>query len=203
VSDMTTNDIVNTDFDFLKRDFIELKRLHGTFQALLDEVDKKKPQSEDILTLSAPLFFKDVLNCYYELIILRCARLLDPARQGRNTNITFNTLLDHVRVCSQTDFLEMNGVLEKMKSLEVIKSSRNKGIAHLDYDSNVGLGSLLYPSVDEISLFMAFGECFIRFFERFTGSEVWNYEVVVERPELILFEKLNFAQLYIEEHLND
>ncbi len=98
-------------------------------------VGEDGPETQRVLRATAPRFFDDLHKWLRDLYFLYCARLLDPARQGSNRNLTvefFVMELKKLDIDDQTS-ADLNNLKSRLDAYrDVIVDPRRKLIAHRD-----------------------------------------------------------------------
>ena len=118
------------------------KYLSGVF---LDEPGERK---WTVLSSAAPHFFDLTFHLFYDHILLKSAKLVDPEKSRSDENLSIANLLSKIPRISQNSKDEIYSNLEAIKfKISSIKAHRNKRIAHNDLKTKLRSNSL--PQVQE------------------------------------------------------
>lgn len=100
----------------------------------LFEIDQKQ---RDLLSSVAPYCFGDLNNILHQYALLQFAKLTDPAKTGRNYNLTTNYILTEIRWPDEVRLrlTEVNSRL--MGFRKYIEEARSKRIAHTDLNAQL------------------------------------------------------------------
>lgn len=80
----------------------------------------------------AMIFFSDFYKMLLELLVLRIARLYDPAEQNEYENFSFEKLLSFITDSNKK--IELEAIQKELKTkIGYLKHLRHKAIAHLDF----------------------------------------------------------------------
>ncbi|MGY5774473.1 AbiU2 domain-containing protein [Vibrio antiquarius] len=104
--------------------------------------------SQEILNGTGVLVFSRFQSCLLDSIYLAISRLLDPANNRKNKNLSFNLLITDLNLSEDS---EISGLLEKVKGTfkdSRIKEYRNKVLSHNDYRSHSKV--VFYPFNTEL-----------------------------------------------------
>ena len=116
-------------FALLSRQLVELHFVWQQYRQLYADT----PDTVDLLNRTAGLFFRIVQGQLWDSVLLGICRITDPAKQGKNKNLTVWSLHDlitdaglqvEVHKCCQAAY----------DASELARSHRNKRIAHQDHD---------------------------------------------------------------------
>ena len=91
-----------------------------------------KKENEEVL-YNFPIFFARIQILMLDYLTLGISRLLDPYKQGRNKNLTLETLIEKL-TNDEFDNKAQKCILEDLrKEANILRKKRNKYLAHLDY----------------------------------------------------------------------
>lgn len=133
-------------FDAIKFEVISLN-LHWKYLSgvLLDEPGQRK---WEILSSTAPIFFDLTLHLFYDHILLKSAKLVDPDKTRNDENLSIANLLLKMPTISCEAWSKVNATFDLLKSnISSIKVHRNKRIAHNDLQTALKTQSL--PQIQE------------------------------------------------------
>ena len=102
----------------------------------LFEVDK---QRLDFYSDLAPLFFGDINRILIEQLIMQTCKITDPAKTGRNYNLTKNYVVEEI---SWPDAVrdELRQINTRLMSFrKYVEPARSKRIAHIDLHAQIGI----------------------------------------------------------------
>jgi hypothetical protein len=115
----------------------------------------------EMLNEIAPNFFLQVNRMYYDKFILSISRLLDPAVQSKNENLSMFQLLDIAKESNYPNLIELeNKLLDIKEKANGMLKLRNKIIAHRDLPHSINNDlevEIDYEKIKEIFSVMA--EC--------------------------------------------
>jgi hypothetical protein len=105
----------------------------------------------EVMDRTAPHFFGMLSHLLIDNIYLTISRLLDPVQQGRNTNLTIETLINN-----NLSDPQKTSALSELSSIRVMfgngREIRNKLIAHPDYQMVYGYPKNITPvPIDELN----------------------------------------------------
>jgi len=126
----------------------------------LNEFDTLFPENEmqlEIYNEIAPNFFIQLNKMYFDKFILSISRLLDPAEQARNENISIFQLL---KIADESNYFEIEKLkiqIEEIKTdAQDIRTLRSKFIAHRDIShSEISIGAIEFEKIKELFAKMA------------------------------------------------
>jgi hypothetical protein len=133
---------IATLFGALERHVVGVHKIWYTFEHLYE-----RDENRALLNDFAPEFFRQMEYILVENLILRIARLLDPATSAKHKNCSLARLREDL--ASVIDFnarVLLGIVLHRTKTLAVpLLDLRHKVIAHSEYTRAVAPGDLLFP----------------------------------------------------------
>jgi hypothetical protein len=156
--------------------WIIFRQLYGTSAKRIELLDK-----------SAPVLFFILQNVLGDEIQLSLSKLADPAKTGKNRNLTLETLLDEIKAASPHDIIaELEDDLATFRHMcGNITLRRNKFIAHFDHDTVIKDQAIAVPGASrkEISEALAVAARFMNRIEaRFTDSTTAYDEFIFFPP---------------------
>ena len=107
---------------------IWLRTCFNTFDALFQQEHRPK----DLLQRTAPLFFNELNHVLLEYCRLQACKLTDPAGSWGRESLTVCNLNAHLQREGLMNQPIENAAAGLMRYRQLVKDSRNKGIAHLD-----------------------------------------------------------------------
>ena len=154
--------------------------------AMISELVKNQEQ-RSLLQSTGGYFFIEAHTVFANDVILRLSRLTDPARQGRQENLSLYALLDDISCPTLKS--EIEDLIEKAKAqIAPLKEHRHKRIAHFDLDvalknPNFSLQPISSDSMDKA--LVAVGDVLEQLREGYTGTSRVNLWVPVQTiPEI-------------------
>ena len=137
------------------------------------------PDHFNIFNEIDPKFFLKVQSLFNERICMFLCRLGDPAKQGRNTNLTLESLLD---ISAETDASVKTSLEPLLKdfraSTKKFRELRNKYYGHYDRESELGTTRALFSRSEVETALRALRE-FMNGFRLHFGESRMMYEYVV------------------------
>lgn len=118
--------------------------LHGV---LLDDFG---PRKTPILRAADPFFFSEAMYLFHDSILLISARLLDPAKDRKNENLSFLNFIDKATISASDRDCAESRCVKIADELSAIRIHRNKRIGHNDLNTKIGVNSLPRLEVDEV-----------------------------------------------------
>ncbi|EHR7165243.1 hypothetical protein KUK86_004637 [Vibrio parahaemolyticus] len=91
--------------------------------------------SQEILNGTGSLVFSRFQSCLLDNIYLSISRLLDPAQNRKDKNLSFNLLATELNLLEEPKISELLKQIEGMFRDSKIKEYRNKVLSHNDYRS--------------------------------------------------------------------
>lgn len=149
--------------------------------AMISELVKNQEQ-RSLLQSTGGYFFIEAHRVFANDVILRLSRLTDPARQGRQENLSLYALLDDIS--DPTLKSKIKNLIEEAKAkIAPLKEHRHKRIAHFDLqvalkNPNFSLQPISNQSVDEA--LAAVGDVLEHLRARYTGTSRVNLWVPVQ-----------------------
>ena len=133
-------------FDAISDEVISLnihwKYLSGVF---LDEPGERK---WEVLSSTAPQFFGLTLHLFYDHILLKSAKLVDPEKSRSDENLSIANLLSKIPSISHEAQVKIDTTFDTLKTnISSIKAHRNKRIAHNDLKTKLKTSTL--PKIQE------------------------------------------------------
>lgn len=128
---------VTKEFDAVTTQILWVQRYLQELYAIDGNSPEFTPKRRDI----APDFFRMLSGLLYDAAILGVARLLDPAKQRGNNNMSLEAA---IQACSWLDDSTKDRRADQLRRLRAkepakdIVEARNKLLAHADFDSVVG-----------------------------------------------------------------
>lgn len=112
---------------------------------LLDAPGERK---WDVLSSTAPQFFDLTLHLFYDHILLKSAKLVDPEKIRGDENLSIANLLSKIPNISHEVQAKIDATFGTLKTnISSIKTHRNKRIAHNDLNTKLKNSSL--PQIQE------------------------------------------------------
>lgn len=124
----------NKEFEAITTQILWMQRYLQELYAIDDNSPKFTQEYRDI----APEFFRMLSGLLYDAAILGVARLLDPAKQRGNNNMSMEAA---IQACNWLDNSTKDKCADQLQKLRVSKpaknivEARNKLLAHADFDS--------------------------------------------------------------------
>ena len=133
-------------FDVISSEVISLnlhwKYLSGMF------LDGSGERKWEVLSSTAPQFFDLTLHLFYDHILLKSAKLVDPEKSRSDENLSLANLLSKIPNISHEAQVKIDNVFDTLKTnISSIKAHRNKRIAHNDLKTKLKTSSL--PKIQE------------------------------------------------------
>ncbi|MEZ8731264.1 hypothetical protein AB6D70_11875 [Vibrio splendidus] len=118
--------------------------------------------SQEILNGTGVLVFSRFQSCLLDSIYLAISRLLDPAKNRKDKNLSFNLLIADLNLSEEPD---VSKLLEKAQGIfkdSKVKEYRNKVLSHNDYSSQAKV--VFYPFNTDLisSILSSFWELLIQ-----------------------------------------
>jgi hypothetical protein len=85
-----------------------------------------------------PMIFRQIQKSYINSLFMSFSRLLDPASQGSNKNLTLEHLIKENNLKSDSDVQESIELVNKLYRQTKIKDYRNKLLGHSDLKAQLG-----------------------------------------------------------------
>jgi hypothetical protein len=108
----------------------------------LIEFEASFPDKKEIIELREeflPDFFDTLNEFYWNYFLITIARLLDPYKQGQNTNLTLYTLSNLLKEDHKSEWKIVLKKTEELKSkYHTVIKYRRKNLAHFDLDYSIG-----------------------------------------------------------------
>ena len=135
-------------FEVLRGEMIDLWLRWNVFQQLFP----KDRAQVDLLNKVAPSFFGFVQKLLLDSILLGISRLGDPAKMGKNQNLSLAQLVDSLGLeCAENVREDVGEHVEKFElASEKVRIHRSKRLAHTDLDHAVGPDELPAVSMRDI-----------------------------------------------------
>jgi len=116
----------------------DVTRIHAYWKLILQLFGSQ--ESVDILNRSAGFAIRTIQNSLTDSVILRIAKLTDPAKTGRFENLSLSNLIDDLP-SEPTDAVLRDHLATKLASIKTVvdgmRTIRNKRIAHRDHASAI------------------------------------------------------------------
>lgn len=90
------------------------------------------PERIDLLNHAAAHFFRTVQDCLWERILLKIARITDPAQTGKKRNLSIHSLPGAVSEPAMKAAVQLS-IKEACLKCEFARDWRNRHIAHADF----------------------------------------------------------------------
>ncbi|WP_137886797.1 hypothetical protein [Pseudomonas sp. 2FE] len=114
-------------------------------------IDGPGERKQEILNRASPIFFDFAFHLFYDHVILKSAKLADPAIQAGSENLSIHNLISKLEPIPQEISSDIQKHLDQITSnLTSIKSHRNKRIAHNDLEARLAKQQL--PQVNETEI---------------------------------------------------
>lgn len=114
-------------------------------------IDGPGERKQEILNQASPIFFDFAFHLFYDHILLRSAKLSDPAKQAGSENLSIHNLIEKLEPIPQEISSDIQKHIKQITdNLASIKSHRNKRIAHNDLEAK--LSRLKLPQVNEAEI---------------------------------------------------
>lgn len=164
--------------------------VHMNWAMIRELVESEEQRS--LLKSAGGYFFIEVYRVFVNDVILRLSRLTDPARQGRQENLSLCALL--ADISDPTLKSKIEDLIEKAQDkIAPLKEHRHKRIAHIDLhvalnNPNFTLQPISNESVDEA--LSAVGEVLEQLMEGCTGTsriQMWVPIEAVPNIENLLY----------------
>jgi len=96
--------------------------------------ESSSAEQKEIMSRTAPKFFQDLNIVFIEYVILQVCKIIDPAKFGKNENLTIEFLLGNYDSTAKPQKAQtLHDLNEKMKRFgSKLSEARNKRIAHSD-----------------------------------------------------------------------
>lgn len=141
---------------------IRIKKLYDhwfDFRFRVWEFEKlysEDPYNIELREKTAPDFFRDINQLYWDNFLITIARLLDLHIQGQNTNLTLFTLVQILKENDIDDYKTIDCKVSVLKKKHKdILNFRRKHLAHLDSDYSTGLKEFNTSThIDEVIAFL-------------------------------------------------
>ena len=149
--------------------------------AMISELVKDQ-ERRSLLQSTGGHFFIETHRVFANDVILRLSRLTDPARQGKQENLSLYALLGDIS--DPTLKSEIKNLIENAKAIIApLKEHRHKRIAHFDLqvalkDPSFSLQPISNQSVDEA--LAAVGDVLEQLWEGYAGTSTENLWVPVQ-----------------------
>ncbi len=159
--------------------------------AMIGELVKSEEQ-RSLLKSTGGYFFTEVHRVFVNDVTLRLSRLTDPAKQGRQKNLSLYALLDDISDPALKSKIK-NLIDEAKDKIAPLKEHRHKRIAHFDFsvalnNPNFTLQPIRNESVDEA--LSAVGEVLVQLRAGITDvsrQQVWVPIGAIEDIKELLF----------------
>lgn len=130
------------DFEVFRSECIELQGLVNTHATLFESGDEQ----DKLLRGVAGFFFDDLSHWLTELYILRVCKLTDPAETGQQDNLTTQGIFSRLPALFPSATTELTVIRDIHGRLlgyrKLLKTARNKRVAHLDLKTSRSDGPL-------------------------------------------------------------
>ena len=134
----------------------------------------------ELLNECAGGFFHAVQHAMLQQIELSIVRLIDPANQCRNENMTFSRLVDLAEIVLQKpQFLRLKRKLEvAQQCASRLKIRRNKAVAHLDVHAITSEDEIVleWPRIEEVNSSIEALVELANDYEQMSGLPIMSYE---------------------------
>ena len=132
--------------------WVNLKTQTMEFNILFNE-NKEDIKRNELLLLD---FFLDLNDLYWGRFLISIARLLDPHKQGKFTNLTLFTLPEILKEKNIIAWEDLHKDVQKLeKKFEEVITYRRKNLAHFDSDFTTGRKSFNTSThIDDVQSFL-------------------------------------------------
>jgi len=136
----------------------------------------------ELLNECAGGFFHTVQHAILQQIELSIVRLIDPANQSRNENMTFSRLVDLAEIVLQeAQYLHLKHKLEVAHQCSSrLKIRRNKAVAHLDVQAIQSEDEIVFewPRIEEVDSSIEVLVDLANDYEQMSGLPIMSYELL-------------------------
>ena len=117
----------------LDNEIVSLKTVFGTYERLY----RSDLETRKLLSQSDAAFFSDLYIIYLNYISVAVARLLDPEKTGKKSNLTIFTLISHLKSKGYAEAQDLSRRLKEIKARDYnFTDPRNQLVSHLDFNTN-------------------------------------------------------------------
>jgi hypothetical protein len=119
--------------EFLDNEIAHLSSVFSTYKRLF----RSDQETRDLLSDSDSAFFNDLYIIYLNYISVAVARLIDPVKTGKKSNLTIFTL---ITILKAKGYVEADGFNLRLKDIKAkaynFTDPRNQLVSHFDFDVN-------------------------------------------------------------------
>jgi len=193
---------VPKEIDELKDDLVWAKHYVSQYKKLFLSSQKRL----DLLNETAPGFFRDIQNMFWDEMTVSVARLFDPHIQRANKNLSLKILLKLAKENQWSFESKLVELIDKaQKKAERVIARRMKLIAHRDLPTAMGDVKLDNVGIDEIEEAIALaGQALNVVYLNLTDA-TWSWDLVTghDAGELVHYLKLAVIYNNLVEKEND
>lgn len=186
---------VPAEVDEIKNDLIWTKHYINQYKKLFLQNDKRL----SLLNKTAKGFFRDIQRMFWDEMIIGVARLMDPYEQGKNKNLSLQTLIALAKENNWEFESEISELVLKARKLsEPVIMHRMKRVAHRDLPTAMKKVSIDTFGITELEDSLAFaGQALNVIYSNLTNS-TWSWNLVPEHDVDALIYYLKLGMVYRE-----